>query len=47
MKTELVTPEGQAWSDYIESKDCNPYAYETADHERYKVAMAELMEGKS
>ncbi len=42
---DLVTPEGQAWADYVESKDANPYPYETEDHKRYDAAMVELKEG--
>ncbi len=43
-KTELVTPEGQAFSDYVESINANPYPYETEDYARYEKAMAEMGE---
>jgi len=43
-KTELVTPEGQAFADFVESINANPYPYETEDHKRYEAAMKELGE---
>jgi hypothetical protein len=46
MLDDLITPEGQAFSDYVESINSNPYPHETNDHARYKAAMAE-MEGES
>ena len=45
MFEDLVTPEGQAFADFIESVICNPYPYDTKDHARYDVAMADLMKG--
>jgi len=39
----LVTPEGQAFSDYIESKEDNPYTRDTAEHGRYESTMRRLL----
>ena len=42
MFEDLITPEGQAFGDYIERLNANPYPYETNDHARYKAAMEEM-----
>ena len=39
---EIPTPERQAFANYIDGIDCNPYAYETKDHARYSAAYEEL-----
>ena len=44
---QMITPEGRAFSDYIEGIDCNPYPFETADHARYDAAMKDMLEGAS
>ncbi len=40
-----ITPEGQAFSDFIEGKamEANPYTPDTIEHTRYNVAMREML----
>ena len=44
MFEDLITPEGMAFGDFVDSTDANPYPYETEDHARYDAAMAKLKE---
>ncbi len=42
MLDDLITPEGRAFADYVESINANPYPYDTEDHKRYDAEMKEL-----
>lgn len=44
MFEDMVTPEGQAFDDFVNGVNANPYPYETEDHKRYDAAMKELGE---
>jgi hypothetical protein len=43
LEGDLVTPEGQAFADYIESIDANPYAAGSPERAAYDLAMAKMM----
>jgi len=44
MNNELITPEGQAFSDFVEGKDDNPYPPYSDESGRYNTAMDELLD---
>jgi hypothetical protein len=45
-KFDDPTPEGQAWSDYIEQLDANPYSNGSMEFSRYQLAMTQLLGDK-
>lgn len=40
---DLITPEGQAFSDYIDGVENNPYTEDTMEHGLYNAAIRELL----
>ena len=41
---DFPSPEGQAWSDFVEGVDENPY-FPGSNHDKYDVEMSKLMLG--
>ena len=41
----LITPEGMAFADFLESIDANPYCSTSDDYKKYETEMSTLMLG--